>query len=683
MRGKGRVVAGSWDGKEPDSGAEGDLDGRGRGYEHADGNAPELRTGLSVPFGTMPVFLRWFLRLGPINPIAVRLVQGGSRRQRHFYIRSVYLGVLIATLLWILLIRVTGNNMQQRELAAAGASSFTIVAYLQIALICLIAPVFMAGAIAQEANPKTWDILLTTPLSAAEIVLGNLFGRLFFILALLFCSLPLFALTQLFGGVPGSSIFMSYLIAACAALLVGSLAIALSVSRLVGKRAVFAFYVAVVSYLAITFAIDRVLVQSNGGTVTWMTGINPFLALSALLDPTNYKVVGGSLSGLDALFLQTPVKAWCYISSIISVVLMLASTITVRLGGIAGLGGASGRGGVPLHRRLFGLGAKGAGHRAPRAVWHNPIAWREAAARNATIGRMIARWSFIAIGGLFGIGIVLYFHGSTLATDTFRTILLATVLGELGVITLVALNMSATAVAREREDGTLDLLLTTPLTAGSYLSGKLRGMIAYLLPLLAVPLGTLLLAGIYVMLVQGGIVTREGGVWVNATRFISSTGGGGGMTSSTNVTFSVPMVLPEGALVAAIVTIPFIAFCVMVGMHWSLKSKGAIGSVIATVGVLMVVGGVVGACAYKAGADLPLIGPSLAAATPATAVYSVIQPEYAIAKTFSDSGLPAARVGLLIGSLIVAGIWIAIVYGIHANMVRTFDMTVRKLAGTA
>lgn len=628
----------------------------------------------------MPVFLRWFLRLGPINPIAVRLVQGGSRRQRHFYIRALYLGVLIATLLWTLLISVS-TALSQRQLAASAAQSFTYVAYLQIALICLIAPVFMAGAIAQEANPKTWDILLTTPLSAAEIVLGNLFGRLFFILALLFSSLPLFALTQLFGGVPGSSIFMSYLIAACAALLVGSLAIALSVSRLVGKRAVFAFYVAVVSYLAVTFAIDRVLVRGNGGTVTWMTGVNPFLALYSLLDPTSYRPVSGFLTGVDALFLQAPVKAWCYSSTTISLALMAASTITVRLGGIAGLGGASGRGGVPWHRRLFGLGAKGAEHRAPRAVWHNPIAWREAAARNATLGRMIARWSFIGFGALFGLGIILYYHNSSLANETFRTVLLATVLGELGVITLVALNMSATAVAREREDGTLDLLLTTPLTASSYLSGKLRGMIAYLLPLLAVPLGTLLIAGLYTLLIEGGILEREGGVLVQATRFMTS--GGGGLATGTNTPFFVPVVLPEGALVAAIVTIPFIAFCVMVGMHWSLKSKGAIGSVIATVGVLMVVVGVVGACAYKAASDLPLVGPSLAPATPATAVYSVVQPEYAMLKTYNASGLSSARVGLLIGSLIVAGIWIAIVYGIHANMVRTFDMTVRKLAGTA
>ncbi len=619
----------------------------------------------------MPVFLRWILRLGPLNPIAVRLVQGGSRRTRHFYIRSIYLGVLIASLLWMLLIKqsVGGTTVSQRDLAAAGASAFTFVAYLQIALICLLAPVFMAGAIAQEANPKTWDILLTTPLSAAEIVLGNLFGRLFFILALLFSSLPLFALTQYFGGVPGRSIFTSYLVAACAALLVGSSAIALSVSRLVGKRAVFAFYVSVVSYLAVTFAVDRVL--SGGKTVTWMTGLNPFLALNALLDPSGYHAVAGPLTGLDDLFLRTPVKAWCLASGGVSLVLMLVSTITVRMGGIAGLGGAGGRGGAPWYRRMFGLAAKGAMHRPPRSVWHNPIAWREAAARNATLGRMIARWSFIALGALFGIGLIFSYHGGGLGTGTFRLIVLYTVLGELGVITLVAINMSATCVAKEREDGTLDLLLTTPLTPGAYLSGKLRGIIAYLLPLLAVPICTLAMAGVYVGLAMAGQITRGGSGDVTWKKTIVS-----GVVE-------VPAVLPEAAVVAAVVVIPFVATCVIVGMMWSLKSKGSIGSVISTVGILLVVCGIVGMCAYKSGTDVQLIGAPLAAMSPATSVFAVVYPENALAETVAQTGLPGARLGLFLGAAISATIYLAAVYGIHANMVKNFDTTVRKLAGTA
>ena len=149
----------------------------------------------------MPVVARWLLRFGPTNPIVVRLVQTGSRRTRHLYIRSIYLGSLIAVLLWALLVNARGDELSYQALAQAGSKSFAVIAFLQIALICVLAPVFMAGAIAQEADPRTWDILLSTPLGATEIVLGNLFGRLFFILALLFSSLPLFAVTQYFASV--------------------------------------------------------------------------------------------------------------------------------------------------------------------------------------------------------------------------------------------------------------------------------------------------------------------------------------------------------------------------------------------------------------------------------------------------------------------------------------------------
>ena len=51
----------------------------------------------------MPIFLRWLFRLGPMNPIAVRLVQNASRRSKHLYVRSAYLAVLILVLLWAVL----------------------------------------------------------------------------------------------------------------------------------------------------------------------------------------------------------------------------------------------------------------------------------------------------------------------------------------------------------------------------------------------------------------------------------------------------------------------------------------------------------------------------------------------------------------------------------------------------
>ena len=531
----------------------------------------------------------------------------------------------------------------------------------------------MGGAIAQEANPRTWEVLLTTPMTAAEIVLGNLFGRLFFVLGLLVCSMPLFALTQYYGGVPGHAILASYLVAGCTALLVGALAIALSVSRLVGKRAFFVFYVAIVTYLGVTIAVDVALRKSGQGMgplgqgVTPMTSLNPFLALYALLNPTSYpKAAEGSYSGIMSYMLETPVKFWCIGSALLSVFFMAASTFTVRLGGLSALGQDSS--GVAWHRRLFGLKAKSGGHRAPKAVWTNPIAWREAASRNSTPAKIAARYIFLSLGGLFGLGIIVLYHMGTLTHDTFQYALLATLWGEIAVIALVGINTAATAISKEREDGTLDLLLTTPITASAYLKGKLRGLIAYLLPLLAIPIGTLLAAGLYVLCDGFG---RAGGVMLDKPL--------GAIGSGRSV--SVPVVLPEAGILAAIMIIPFMAFCVMVGLHWSLRSRGTLSSVVGTVGVAGAIAGVIGLCSWNAAGSIPDLGAVAAALSPASLLYAVVHPWDALTSTITSVGLDGARVWLFIGCVVSAGIHAAICYGIHSNMVRTFDMTVRKLAG--
>lgn len=607
----------------------------------------------------MPVILRWLLRLGPTNPICVRLVQGGSRRSRHLYIRTGYLAVLIAVLLWSLLINAGQMTLSYRELAAAGASSFQMVSYLQIALICILAPVFMAGAIAQEASPRTWEVLLTTPLSAAQIVLGNLLGRLFFVAGLLLSSLPLFAITQYFGGVPGRSIFASYAIALCAALLVGSIAIFLSVSRTAGRRAVFAFYVAVISYLAATWAIDLWLRQTSGG-VTVMTATNPFLALEALLNPTAYPRPApdevAAMGAIKGFWLGAPVTAWCVGSAGLSVTLVLISSVTARTAGATG--------GVPWHRRLFGFGAKGEKIRAPRTVWKNPIAWREATARSGALPKMLARWAFIAVGTLWALGLVAAYHGG-MTHSAFRLALISTVWTELAVIALIAINLSATAVSREREDGTLDLLLTTPITAKMYVGGKLRGLIAYLTPLLAVPLGTLLIASVYVLLDGFG---RQGGVLTP--------------TLAGTATVNVPVILPEAALVAPLVALPAVATAVMVGLQWSIKSKGTIGSVVAAVGVIGVIGGILGLCGWQAGQEIAVVGPALSALNPATVILTMIDPGDAAEATLAQqNGLQTARIAVMVGALIAGGVYTAIVYALYSSMVHRFDMTVRQLAG--
>jgi len=608
----------------------------------------------------MSAVLRWLLRLGPANPIVVRIVQGGSRRTRHMYLRTGYLAALIGVLLWLLLLKTSSGSLSYRDLAAAGASAFEWSAYLQIALICLLAPVFMAGAIAQEANPRTWEILLTTPLTATQVVLGNFFGRMFFIVALLLASLPLFAITQYFGGVPGGSIIGSYAIALCFALLVGAIAITLSVNRLAGQRAVFAFYIAIVSYIAVTVAIDLRWRMSYGGGVTPLTPLNPFLALNALLSPSSYRTPDeASLSQMSAmarLWFGSPALAWCLVSGVLSVVMLGVSAGAVRM-----IGARERR----SPKRLVGV--FGAGQRdghTPRTVWHNPIAWAEAVARGLTLRRWIMRWSFIAAGALWGLWIVFNYHNGSFTHEEFRFALAATVTAETLIVTLVAMNMAATAVTREREDGTLDLILATPITPAMYMRGKLRGLIAYLAPMIVIPSGTIALAGVYAM--TGGL-GRTNGVVVNEPVGASM--------------MDLPVTLPIAALTAPVTTVGFLAVVVMIGLQWSLKSKGAVRAVVWTVGVTLTIGGSIGLCGLAMLDGIAFVGPIVACFTPFTANLALIQPASA-AETLDQAGPGGLQTTLAIGTLTAGIVEAIIVYGLLSSMTRNFDTTVRKLSGT-
>ncbi len=615
----------------------------------------------------MPAIVNWLLRLVLTNPICMRLVQGGSRRRRHLYIRTGYLGLMIGVLLFALL--PMAGNTTVRALASSAAQMFTGISYLQVGLICLLTPVFMAGAIAQEANPRTWDILLTTPLGNLQIVLGNLFGRLFFILALLFSTLPLFAVTQYFGGVPSDAIFGSYAIAGSSSLLVAAIAITLCVNRTAGRRAVFWFYVSVIMYLFCTYAIDSGMLRGKAPVApgareyytSVLTPLNPFLALEALVQSNTYvthNLTASEADWLTRIWLNRPVSTFCWLCIGISVVLILFSTTRVRVIG-------SRVGAVPWYRRMFGLSARGAVERPARLVGHNPIAWRESVARGKTLTAILARWSFVAAGIAVGLTlIVLHFAGIWTLAD-LQLGAVTVLAAEIVVIALVALNTSATAVSREREDGTLDLILTTPIQPGPYLAGKLKGLIQFLVPLMLVPFATMLMLSVYVLMDGFG----KGTTLTNVT-----------LPNSTATIPELPVILPEGAVILPIVLAPFVAMCVMIGLHWSIRSKGTIGSVIAAVLVVLAVAGVLGLCGVPAGREFPMIGAAFSALSPVNLLWAIVYASNAIPKSLLQD--PAsARVALVVGALIAAGCYGAGVYGMFSTTKRTFMMTVRRLAG--
>src|SRR2546421_3411788 len=230
-------------------------------------------------------------RLVPANPILLRVVEAAGKRRRDLFVRCGYLALLILVVIFALIgSGGTAGGGSLSELAKVSAHIFQQMSYLQLGLVALLAPVFTAGAITQEKDSQTYDILLSMPLTNGQIVLGSLLSRLFFVVALLVSGIPVFSITQVFGGVAISSIVYSFLIAAATAFVTGAIAMAIAVFKVGTRRTIFSFYLFITIYVVGLWMLDALdyfhplLATGERSHTSWFTGIHPFLALRVIFN---------------------------------------------------------------------------------------------------------------------------------------------------------------------------------------------------------------------------------------------------------------------------------------------------------------------------------------------------------------------------------------------------------------
>jgi len=584
------------------------------------------------------------------RPLVERIVLSGSRRKRHQTIRSLYLAILIAVAaIGVLFTTSLGGRISLRALAAAGGGVFEIVAMVEVAAICLVTPIFMAGAIEQESSPRTWDLLLATPLSSMGMVLGNLLGRTFFVLSLIVAGLPILLILQIFGGVSPRAVLISAGIAACTAIVVGSAAVMLSATRTGGRRAVLAFYAGVIIVLMATWAFDAIWGAPMPGALnatgtTWATPLNPFLTLHAVLRPAEYVASTQSYGGgFAAFWLGHPVAAFAAASGLATLLMLSWSVLRVRM-----LGPIFGRNGETDHPA-----------RPHRPVGRNPIAWRASSGSPASWTERSARWGWAAAGIIGGVVLLAMIGGGLVSLPTARLVLTAMLVVEITMVALAATAIAGTAVTREREQGTLDLVLTTPIGPAAYLQGKLLGIVRSLLPLLLPPL--LMVAATAVVL----IVSQGSGPFVE--------------TASGDQPAR-PLAGWGGLLGIGISLVPFAAFCIAVGLHWSLRVRRSVSAVLIATVLSVAVVGIIGLCAVPLGGSIPVAGPLALTVCPITAVMVAANSAKMLASTKVDPN--QLQWVLLIGGVISAVIWAGLTHIILKTTVRSFIVTMRRLAGT-
>ncbi len=146
-----------------------------------------------------------------------------------------------------------------------------------------------------------------------------------------------------------------------------------------------------------------------------------------------------------------------------------------------------------------------------------------------------------------------------------------------------------------------------------------------------------------------------------------------------NATATYPLLNIEAAVLLLLMLVPFVGFCVMVGMNWSVKSKGVLGAVIWSVGILSAISMVLGFCGWSAAANIPVVGPIINSFSPVTHMLVIINP-YERVHSMMAEPIPG-RWNLMMGASLAAVGYSVMVYILLLNIVRNFDQTVRQLSG--
>ncbi len=595
-------------------------------------------------------------RLGPGNPIADRTVSTGSKRLRHFYIRLGYVGVLLLVA-GMKFMQVTGSQAGLAELAKLNSQTFAWVSFAQLLMMCLLAPVFVSGAVQQQRDADTFNVLLTTPLTNGQIVLGTLLGRLFFVMALLVSGLPIFLLTMLYGGVTIREVLLSFSLAAAAGLFMASLAICVGMFGVGARQGVFSFYILIGFYLVAGLALAQFFPLGQAPkvpvgtqwlnldqmpTYAWM---HPVLALMAVLGVTP-PPLPDAVAGLPWPFpflLSQPGEGFIVAALLLSVVLTVAAMFAVRRGSRQGEPSwLSGVLGSILPARMRGV--NGETSRRARWVWHNPVAWREAVARASTPSQRIMRWFIFVAGTAAALLLLAYWYSIPSGSRSsfqprMQNLLTATLVIEVVVAMMAAASAAGTAIARDRENGTFELMQTTPLTSAYILAGKLRGLVTLSAPLLAVPTLTALLFAVT------------------------------GLASSRQAM----LISPVSPLVIPVVVLTHIAVVAIIGMHISLRQKSTTKAVMMSVGFLLGIYLPMTLVCLSVGSS----GSIFAALNPILFIRACVDTKEMMGQSYV-ANLPTELISMVLTAVIGSAAILVGVWQGYVSMVKNFDFTLRK-----
>jgi ABC-type transport system involved in multi-copper enzyme maturation permease subunit len=259
-----------------------------------------------------------------MNPMIRKELRQRMRERRSWVLPSLYLAALGAAVVLAYFFSTEGFPFQMEaepQGTQVGVAVFLTIAYAQMALLLLLAPVFSAGSLTIEKEQRTLAMLLTSLLSPAEIWVGKFVSAMLFTTLLLLSGLPVLSLAFSLGGIGPEDLLRATTMTLLVLASISAIGLYFSsiFRRSVHSTAV--SYAAVIALTAITFIMFSLLRShwetSQAGwnqSVAAASGempryymaplyVNPFYALTASLTRPHQKFPDWLISALVFLAL--------------------------------------------------------------------------------------------------------------------------------------------------------------------------------------------------------------------------------------------------------------------------------------------------------------------------------------------------------------------------------------------
>jgi len=440
------------------------------------------------------------------GPIFGKELRVSSRRRRNYLLRFVYLALLtgFVALVWLAgaqrYLRPGASAYRISRMSEAGKLIVFTVIWFQFCVTQLIAMVMLSTSICEEIYDRTLGVLMTTPISSLQIVMGKLLSKLWQLLILVAVSLPVLAVVRVFGGVPWDFVAAGVCITFAGLLFVASVSMFFSVYSRRAYAAILKTLFAVgflhgLVPLLIFVALEHSFPDRD--IISVLSYANPYLSLIVVTELAD----NPWLAGRWGLF------SWpwhCVTMLGMSAAVLALCVRLVRRAALRQIAGQTRAGPRVPPRALVQPAAAPAGAQADpppppmleavpagriRPVIGSPVLWREL--RTPLLRRRLYTVLIVvaAVGGL----LVTYAIAAAEhdLDDEEVQVLYIFCFVCLGV--LVTAVISATGITAEKEARSWPLLVMTTLGAGQILLGKAAGAFRRCLPTWALMGGHVLL----------------------------------------------------------------------------------------------------------------------------------------------------------------------------------------------